>query len=67
MRQWTRPAFEEIDVNGECTAYAGAERADALSRVLGAVTNRIARGEIPPAEAQAGKARTGTTSRGANR
>ena len=27
---WTKPSFEEFDVNGECTAYAGALRAGAL-------------------------------------
>jgi hypothetical protein len=27
---WTKPTFEEFDVNGECTAYAGALRAEAL-------------------------------------
>ena len=27
---WTKPSFEEFDVNGECTAYAGAVRAEAL-------------------------------------
>ena len=27
---WTKPSFEEFDVNGECTAYAGGLRAEAL-------------------------------------
>jgi len=27
---WTKPTFEEFDVNGECTAYAGGLRAEAL-------------------------------------
>jgi coenzyme PQQ precursor peptide PqqA len=27
MIHWTKPAFEELDVSGECTAYAGALRA----------------------------------------
>ena len=27
---WVKPAFQEAFVNGECTAYAGAER-DSLS------------------------------------
>jgi hypothetical protein len=63
MRQWTTPVFEEIDLNGECTAYAGAERADSLSRVLGTVTDRIAPAETPAAEAGAPKARTASPSR----
>lgn len=32
MNQWSKPIFEEFDVNGECTAYAGAQRADTLAR-----------------------------------
>jgi hypothetical protein len=24
--QWTKPTFEEVCVNGECTAYAGGTR-----------------------------------------
>jgi len=25
-RTWVKPSFEEVSVNGECTAYAGAVR-----------------------------------------
>jgi hypothetical protein len=28
--RWTKPSFEAFDVNGECTAYAGGLRAEAL-------------------------------------
>jgi coenzyme PQQ precursor peptide PqqA len=31
MIHWTKPAFEELDVSGECTAYAGALRAERLA------------------------------------
>ena len=31
MIQWTKPVFEELDVSGECTAYAGALRAERLA------------------------------------
>ncbi len=30
--QWRKPAYEEFDVNGECTAYAGAHRAGLVTR-----------------------------------
>jgi hypothetical protein len=30
--QWSKPVYEEFDVNGECTAYAGAQRAETLAR-----------------------------------
>lgn len=32
---WTKPSFEEIDVNGECTAYAGGQRAETLTSARG--------------------------------
>jgi len=34
MIQWTKPVFEEFDVSGECTAYAGALRAETLASDL---------------------------------
>jgi hypothetical protein len=34
---WTKPTFEEFDVNGECTAYAGGLRAEALPSGAGSV------------------------------
>jgi hypothetical protein len=43
MKKWTRPVFEEFDVNGEVTAYAGAERTEALSQLSGAAVNSMAR------------------------
>jgi hypothetical protein len=32
---WTKPSFEEVDVNGECTAYAGGQRAETLTSARG--------------------------------
>jgi hypothetical protein len=37
--RWERPAFQEVGINGECTAYSGRDTApegDALSRSTGA-------------------------------
>jgi hypothetical protein len=31
MNGWTKPVVEEFDVNGECTAYAAARRAETLA------------------------------------
>ena len=39
---WTKPSFEQVDVNAECTAYAGAQRAETLAsdRGSGRLENR---------------------------
>jgi hypothetical protein len=42
---WIKPAFESFDVNGECTAYAGARRVGA-----GAGGEAISRPEKVPAK-----------------
>jgi hypothetical protein len=58
MKQWTKPAFEEFDVNGECTAYAGAERAETLARETRPGAWMAARRESLAAEPAAAKSST---------
>ncbi len=43
MKKWIKPIFDEFDVNGEVTAYAGAERGDALPVLAGAAGGSVAR------------------------
>jgi hypothetical protein len=31
VNPWSKPVFQELDVSGECTAYAGAQRAETLA------------------------------------
>jgi hypothetical protein len=42
MKKWTKPVFEAFDVNGEVTAYAGAEPGDVLA--TGARGDRVGAG-----------------------
>jgi hypothetical protein len=62
-KQWTKPVFEEFDVNGECTAYAGAERADRRPQELGAGGRVVARRETLLREPATGRGLTGSRSR----
>ena len=43
MKKWIKPIFEEFEVNGEVTAYAGAERGDALAGLEGPTGRSVAR------------------------
>jgi len=59
---WVKPALEELDVNGECTAYAGVLRADSSATGLGAArqapTSRQARDGSPVAREETGRTRS---------
>ena len=60
MKKWNKPVFEEFDVNGEVTAYAGAERGEVRPRET---ADGGRRGASAPAS---GADRTGSPSRRAN-
>jgi hypothetical protein len=63
MKKWTKPVFEEFDVNGEATAYAGAGRGDALPRGEDVGGDRIARREAVATEPAVGTDRTASPCR----